>query len=466
MELWQHGIAELQAGYRDRLFSPTEVLASVNERMAAVNPVLNAIVTPNQDESARAAEVSTRRWMEGRPLGPLDGIPATVKDNIPVKDLRCTWGSRAFEGYVPAKDELAVARLRESGAAILGKTNVPEFTLQGFTDNAVFGATVNPWGTDLTPGGSSGGAVAAVASGMGVAALATDGGGSIRRPCAHTGLYGLKPSPGFVARADHLPPLLGDFETLGVIARSPDDLAIVLGCIARRDVRDRSSYAFTDEQRMVVPPPRHDLRILYVPAFGDHPVDPEVAVSTDAAARLFDDLGHHIESGPVPFEIESLNAIWNLIGPSGLAWLVEREGIDPDVISPTLLPMLEAGRSTSASAYIQMLADVQALRRDLAMVFQRYDFILTPSVAALPWPKSETHPATIDGIAVGPRGHAVFTPFANAGGLPGINLPTTPTGSGLPVGCQLVGSFGSDMQLLALAKTYEAAFGRYTWPEI
>src|SRR5690606_39209169 len=161
---------------------------------------------PNEEEAARAAEQSAVRWKEGRPLGPLDGIPATVKDNVPVRGLRCTWGSRAFENYVPTSDEPAVARLRESGASILGKTNVPEFTLQGFTDNALFGVTVNPWNTDLTPGGSSGGAVAAVAAGMGVAALATDGGGSIRRPCAHTGLYGLKPSPGFVARADHLPP--------------------------------------------------------------------------------------------------------------------------------------------------------------------------------------------------------------------------------------------------------------------
>ena len=466
MQLWQYGVAELQAGYRNRDFSPAEVLASQMQRIAAVNPVLNAIVTLNEDEAARVTGESAQRWHEGRPLGPLDGIFATVKDNIPVKGLRCTWGSRAYEDHVPVRDELAVARLRDAGAVMLGKTNVPEFTLQGFTDNAVFGVTGNPWNPDLTPGGSSGGAVAAVAAGMGVAALATDGGGSIRRPCAHAGLYGLKPSPGFVARHDNLPPLLGDFETLGVIARSPGDIAAVLARIACHDARDRSSYAFIDDQRAAAPSHRDGLRILYIPAFGDFPVDPEVAASVAGAATLFEELGYHVETGSIPFDIDRLNAIWNLIGPAGLAWLVEREGIDPGLISPSLLPMLQTGRATSAVAYVQMLADVQSLRAELAKIFRRHDLILTPSVAALPWPKSQTHPATIDGVEAGPRGHAVFTPFANAGGLPGINLPTAPSSSGLPIGCQLVGPFASDLELLSIAKSYEAAFGRYSWPEI
>lgn len=466
MELWRHGIAALQSGYRNGDFSPAEVLASLKERIAAVNPLLNAIVTPNDEAAAAVADQSSRRWREGRPLGPLDGIFVTVKDNIPVAGLRCTWGSKAYEAYVPARDELAVRRLREAGAGILGKTNVPEFTLQGYTDNAIFGPTANPWNTALTPGGSSGGAVAAVAAGLGVAALATDGGGSIRRPCAHAGLYGLKPSPGFVARTDHLPPLLADFETLGVIARSPADIAAVLVRIAGRAAGDRSSYAFTDDQRKTVLPHAGGLRILYVPAFAGFPVDPEIAASVERAARLFEGLGHHVETGPVPFDIDRLNGIWNTIGPAGLAWLVDREGIDAGLISPSLLPMVETGRKTTASAYIQLLSDVQALRAELAGVFQDHDVILTPSVAALPWPKSETHPAVIDGVAAGPRGHAVFTPFANAGGLPGINLPTAPSSSGLPIGCQLVGPFGSDMVLLALAGSYEDAFGSFRWPEI
>ncbi|MGO4833909.1 amidase, partial [Rhizobiaceae sp. 2RAB30] len=337
---------------------------------------------------------------------------------------------------------------------------------QGFTDNLVFGATGNPWDPRLTPGGSSGGAVAAVASGMGVAAIATDGGGSIRRPCAHTNLYGLKPSPGFVGRSDGLPPLLGDFETMGVIARSAVDLRAMLSLVAHRHPADRASFAFSDEERSAGHKNGHGRRILYVPAFGDFPVDPEVQRSVAEAARLLGDMGHNIEVGKVPFDVDRLNAIWNLIGPAGLAWLVESRSLDTSLMTPSLLPMVETGRKAGAEAYLQLLADVQEFRNELRLLFERYDFILTPTVAALPWPKGQSHPETIDGVAAGPRHHAVFTPFANAGGLPAINLPTARSASGLPIGCQLVGPFRSDLLLVSMAEAYEKAFGPYTWPDL
>lgn len=308
--------------------------------------------------------------------------------------------------------------------------------------------------------------MAAVASGMGVAAMATDGGGSIRRPSAHAGLYGLKPSPGFVARADGLPPLLGDFETMGVIARSPRDLHAVLSLAAHRHPADRSSFAFSDEERSATPTNGRRCRILYVPAFGDFPVDPEIRQSVAGAATLLERMGHTIETGEVPFDVDRLNAIWNLIGPAGLAWLVDSRSLDTGLMTPSLLPMVEAGRKAGAGAYLQLLADVQEFRNDLRLLFDRYDFILTPSVAALPWPKAESHPQTIDGVAAGPRGHAVFTPFANAGGLPAINLPTAPSASGLPIGCQLVGAFRSDLLLVSMAMAYEKAVGPYAWPEL
>lgn len=466
MELWRLGIADTIAGYGKGSFTPRDVLDATLARIEAVNPVLNAIVTENADEARLVARQSTQRWKERAPRSALDGVFITVKDNIPVRGLRCTWGSRTFADYVPERDESPVAQLRGAGVGILGKTNVPEFTLQGYTDNLVFGATGNPWNPALTPGGSSGGAVAAVASGMGVAAMATDGGGSIRRPCAHTGLYGLKPSPGFVGRADGLPPLLGDFETMGVIARSPRDLRAVLSAAAHRHPADRASFAFSDEERMAAPRHRRQLRILYVPAFGDFPVDPDIRASVAAAAGLFERMGHRVEEGAVPFDVDRLNAIWNLIGPAGLAWLVERDGLDTAAMTASLLPMVEAGRKAGAAAYIQLLADVYEFRSAFAVLFERYDFILTPSVAALPWPKAQSHPDVIDGVAAGPRGHAVFTPFANAGGLPAINLPTAPSAGGLPIGCQIVGPFRSDLLLVSLAEAYEEAFGPYAWPEL
>ncbi|MGS1096762.1 amidase (plasmid) [Aquamicrobium terrae] len=466
MHLWRLGIAETVAGYRKGLFTPEDVLDSTLVRIAAINPVLNAIVTENEEEARQVARQSTQRWKDRTPRSALDGVFITVKDNIPVRGLRCTWGSRTHADYVPERDESPIAHLRGAGIGILGKTNVPEFTLQGFTDNLVFGATGNPWAPRLTPGGSSGGAVAAVASGMGVAAMATDGGGSIRRPCAHTGLYGLKPSPGFVGRADGLPPLLGDFETMGVIARSAGDLRAVLSLAAHRHPADRASFAFSDEERSAAPKNGHRCRILYVPAFGDFPVDPDIRESVAGAAKLLEGMGHNIEMGEVPFDVDRLNAIWNLIGPAGLAWLVDSRSLDTGLLTPSLLPMVEAGRKAGAGAYLQLLADVQEFRNDLRLLFERYDFILTPSVAALPWPKAESHPQTIDGVAAGPRGHAVFTPFVNAGGLPAINLPTAPSASGLPIGCQLVGPFRSDLLLVSMAEAYEKAFEPYAWPEL
>lgn len=466
MDLWRLGIADTVAGYGKGAFTPQDMLDSLLARIADVNPVLNAIVTENTDEARRLARQSTERWKAHAPLGDLDGIFITVKDNIPVRGLRCTWGSRAYADYVPERDESPIVHLRSGGVGILGKTNVPEFTLQGFTDNLVFGATGNPWAPHLTPGGSSGGAVVAVASGMGVAAVATDGGGSIRRPCAHTGLYGLKPSPGFVGRADGLPLLLGDFETMGVIARSPRDLRAVLSLAAHRHPADRSSFAFSDDERLAAPGSSGPQRILYVPAFGDFPVDPEIRESVAGAAKLLERMGHQVEVGDVPFDVERLNAIWNLIGPAGLAWLVDRRPLDTALMNPSLLPMVETGRRAGAAAYIQLLADVRELRDELRLLFERHDLVLTPSIAALSWPKGESHPATIDGIEAGPRGHAIFTPFVNAGGLPAINLPTAPSASGLPIGCQLVGPFRSDLLLISLAEAYEDEFGPFQWPEL
>lgn len=466
MELWRLGVAETVAGYRSGSFTPDDMLDSILGRIEAVNPILNAIVTSNVEEARRVASQSRQRWKEGAPRSGLDGIFITVKDNIPVRGLACTWGSLTHADYVPEHDESPIAHLRGGGVGILGKTNVPEFTLQGYTDNLVFGATGNPWNPALTPGGSSGGAVAAVASGMGVAAMATDGGGSIRRPSAHTGLYGLKPSPGFVSRANGLPLLLGDFETMGVIARSPRDLRAVLQLAAHRHPADRSSFAFSDGERSAASHGKRHQRILYVSRFGNFPVDPEIDDKVAGAARLLEAMGHQVQSGEVPFDIDRLNAIWNLIGPAGLSWLVETRSLDTGLISPSLLPLVEAGRKASAGDYIQLLADVQEFRNELRLLFERYDLILTPSVAAMPWKKTETHPTTIDGVEAGPRGHAVFTPFANAGGLPAINLPTAPSASGLPIGCQLVGPFRSDLSLLSLAEAYETAFGPYRWPEL
>ena len=251
MKLWELSAAELAAGYAGAKFSPREALESILGRIEAVNPRLNAIVTRDSEGAHAAADASTARWRAGAPLGAFDGVPLTVKDNIPVRGLRATWGSRIYADFVPEKDELPVRKLRDGGAVILGKTNCSEFTLQGYTDNLVFGVTRNPWDLALTPGGSSGGAVAAVAAGLGPVAVGTDGGGSIRRPAAHTGLVGFKPSRDAVARSDGFPVILLDCEVIGPITRTVADARALFHVLAGTEPRPSSE-----------PPQR---RILYVP---------------------------------------------------------------------------------------------------------------------------------------------------------------------------------------------------------
>ena len=193
---------ELANQYRAGEASPIDMIEAVLARTARLNPVLNAIVTLDAAGARAAAEQSAARWRRGEPRSALDGVPMTVKDNLIAAGLRSTWGSRVCAGYVPDHDELPVARLRAAGLVIVGKTNVPEFTLQGYTDNLLFGPTCNPWNPQLTPGGSSGGAVASVAARIVPIAIGTDGGGSIRRPASHTGLVGLKPTVGRIHLAE------------------------------------------------------------------------------------------------------------------------------------------------------------------------------------------------------------------------------------------------------------------------
>ena len=163
-ELWQRCATEIIDGYKRGEFSPVEVVDSVLDRIEKINPLLNAIITRDIEEARTAARKSENRWHDGKPRSSLEGVPITVKDNIPVRGMRATWGSKLYADFVPGSDELPIARLRAGGAIVIGKTNCPEFTLQGYTDNLLFGPTRNPWNLALTPGGSSGGAVAAVAA--------------------------------------------------------------------------------------------------------------------------------------------------------------------------------------------------------------------------------------------------------------------------------------------------------------
>ena len=460
-ELWRLGASALAEGFRKGSFDPVEVLDACLARTDACQAAVNAFVHIDSTGARIAANASRERWARGAPLSPLDGVPLSLKDNLHAAGLPTTWGSRLLRDFVAPHDELPVARLRAAGAVIFGKTNLPEFALQGVTDNLLHGATRNPWDLSLTPGGSSGGAAAAVASGCGPLALATDGGGSTRRPASHTGLVGFKPSAGLIARGGGLPEIFLDYEVPGILGRHVADVYSLAGVLAEQGLADAVAQP---------------VRILYVPRFADHPVDAGIAQRVNEAARQLASLGHTVEEAPPADWAEEVNDAWPALSSAGLAWMFEDASRFPELgLAAGQLPDLSlCGRSAQANALQGAAADAPALfeafaaihnlRRRLDEVFSRCDFILTPATAALPWPAQQSHPAEIDGKAVGPRGHAVFTAFANAAGLPAIALPCGLVNS-LPTGFQLVARPGADAALLALALQYEQAFPWHAqWP--
>lgn len=447
---WRLDIGETRARFESGEATPSVVLDAILDRVAAVNPKINAFACLDSDGARAAAAASSERWRHGRPLGPLDGITLTIKDNIPVAGLPCAWGSEVFRNFVPERDELPVARLRAQGAVLLGKTTVSEFTVaQTNVSTRAFGTTRNPWDLARTTGASSGGAAAAVASGLGPAALGTDGGGSIRRPACHCGIAGLKPSTGRVARRDGLPVILHDCEVIGPLARSVSSLALVFHAISGPHPEDRGSLAFAPLDAMPALTDPGPQKILYLPRFGDSLVEEEVALSCARAARNLAALGHTVEEGSPPFDPAIFDAQWPVITQAGLAWLLR--GKDwRGRISALHAGMVEAGERRSAIEYVEALTAFRTLQAQLGRAFERFDLLMTPSAGALPWAAERQ----------GPAYNRAFTGFVNAAGLPAVALPSDPAPDGLPIGFQLIGRFGSDWLLLAVAQAFER---RHPW---
>ena len=464
--LWALPATTLQRRYRDGSLSPVAVVQAIQARIDAVNPRLNAVVSRRDAAVLAEAQASAQRFAEGGPLSALDGIPLTVKDSLYLADLPTTCGTAALADFKPGFDELAAQRARAGGALILGKTNVPEFANDGYTANPVFGVTGNPWAPELTPGGSSGGAVAAVAAGMGPLAIAQDGGGSIRRPASHTGLVGLKPSLSAWPRHHTLPGLLLDFDCIGPVGRTVADVRLLFDAVRGPAPEDRSSQAvaWAAAQRSRATGP---LRVLYVKHLNANPLDRQIAASCRAAAQQLAALGHRVEDGALPLDVSFVLQAWPEIGQVGLAAMFEQHPHWEEQASPKYRTAADAGRRVSGARVWQIMERVTRLRRECAAVFERFDVIAMPAAAALPWPAQEAYPPLIDGQEVGPRGHAAYTGWVNAAGLPGLALPAAPSHEGLPIGLQLIGPYGGDDLLLDLGAAYEeAAPWAHRWPQL
>ncbi|MEU6645514.1 amidase [Saccharomonospora sp. NPDC046836] len=432
------------------LLTPSEAVAWHRERIARLDPSLRSVVTlnPRAEEEARAADA---RWARGKARSELDGVPFLAKDNLFTKGLRTTWGSALYEDFVPDHDELVVARLRDAGAVLLGKTNTPEFAAYGHTRNRLFGVTRNPWNPELTAGGSSGGSAAAVAAGFAAFALGTDAGGSVRRPAAHNGVVGFKPSPGRVPRGGGFPVWLGDLDVVGPITRSVADLDVVLRVIAQPEPGSTDLAPWTcgiigDGAPKTI----HVAR-----AVNDLPVDPRLQDAVSGVARLLSGLGHHVRVGELRIDLAELSELGGLLSRPVVAELVAEFPDFADRVDDYSLRRLVAAQEGAAVDEPDIARRYARYRDEIERTFGDADVILTPTTAAQAWDAEQDYPDVIAGRAAGPRDHAAFTGWVNAALLPAISIPAGVDDDGLPIGVQLVARRGADEMLVALAAEVE-----------
>ncbi len=444
--LWRATASELAALYASGAATPVQVLDAVLARIEAVNFTLNAIVTLDVPGARKVAAEAAARWKAGQQRGALDGVPMTVKDNLFVGGLRATWGSLLFADHVAPRDDLPVEKLRAAGAVILGKTNTPELALSGYTDNKVFGATGNPWAPDLSPGGSSGGAVACLASGMGAIAIATDAGGSIRRPAAHGGVAGLKPGLGRVPRRYGFPPLAQDLQVIGPIARSVADLRAAFSIMATPATSRREARV---------------LRWGVIGALPGMPIEPAILAGFAEACAALRGMGHGLVEIDCPWDQEEIAVLFGGLAAAGVARVIAGVPDWRGRVTAAIAAQADAGAKRSAVDLVRDIDALAAFRWRMADVMARYDVLVTPASPAFAWPKREPGPATIGGVTAGPRAAAAYSTAVNVAGLPAVVVPLPlPVGS-LPAGLQLIGPMMSEEMLLDLAEAYEAA---RPWP--
>ncbi|MBI4012497.1 MAG: amidase [Candidatus Rokubacteria bacterium] len=446
----------LAAAIREKAVSPVEAVDAVLRRIERLNPVLNAYCTLTAEAARAAARRAEAAVLRGDALGPLHGVPVSVKDTIWTAGVRTTMGSALYADFVPGEDAPVVARLVAAGAIVLGKTTTPEFAHKGTTDSPLFGITRNPWSLGYTPGGSTGGGAAAVAAGLGPLAVGTDEGGSIRLPAAFCGVVGLKPTYGLVPR---YPVGVAELLThLGPLARTVADAALCLTVTAGRDDRDGWSLAAPPVDYLAGLERRPGaLRVAWSPRLGYAAVDPEVLRVTSAAVRALGTLGWHVEEADPGFEDPA--AISDAFRYPALAVaLGDRLPEWRARMDPSLVPLVEEGQRMSGPDVARALMRRHDLWLAVHAFFGRYDLLATPVVAVPPFPVDAPPPREIAGRPVSRRGWIPFTYPFNLTGQPAIALPCGVTADGLPIGLQLVARRLDDALLLRAAAAFEAAF--------
>ena len=446
--------------YRDHAISPLEVMEAILARIDAVNPMVNAYVTVARESALAGARLATKSLgRRGASLRPLHGVPVSIKDVTATKGIRTTWGSLIHRDHVPDEDDLVVQRLKAAGAIVVGKTNTPEFGAGGSTFNAVFGATRNPWNPALTPGGSSGGAAVAVATGMGPLAQGTDLGGSIRTPASFCGVVGFRATPGLVPAYPRA--LVWDtLSVTGPIARTVADVALMLAAMAGPDERVPISYEIEGGEltRALKKPAIKGWRVAWTPDLnGLMPVNEEVGRVAAEAMRVFRSLGARVEAACPDFS--GMNEI--VTGTRGVAIVALHGDKLPqwrDRMQKELVNDIERGLALTAREIARSEVLRSSLWHRVRSFMETRELLVLPTVAVPPFPVELPYLPEINGKRLDNYTQWFNLTYAiTLTGLPAISVPCGFTQSGLPVGLQIVGRRRQDAAVLRAAAAFEAA---------
>ena len=445
------GIAEL---IRVRDISPVEVLQSHMDRIDRVNPKINAIVTiaPDVMENARRAESAIN---SGHVLGPLHGVPFTIKDCFDTKNLRTTRGSNLFGDFLPSCDATVVKRLKKAGAIIVGKTNTPEFAMWWETDNVIFGKTENPWMIGRTSGGSSGGEASAIASGLTPIGVGSDLGGSIRQPAAFCGIFGLKATHGLIPFTGHWPDIGARHFHAGPLARSARDIELLVSILSGPDSIDPYSVVAVHDSASKASHKLPRLKVGCCVQGPFSPVDKEVESVVLSAAKALEEIGCDVEEADLnewecypPIEISS--TLFRVEAEHKIATVIKgkEEHLAPSMQIRATFP------KPSIDEYVTAIENTERLKKSMAQYFSKYDLLLCPTspVSAIPHGSKKLE---ISGQTISARNTLRATVPFNLTGSPAISIPFGRNSDDLPVGVQLVGRHLNERVLLRTASSLE-----------
>lgn len=446
---------ELADAVRAKAVSPSEVTAAVLERIEALEPQLNAFAHLAAEEAMAAAEAADAAVMKGAPLGPLHGVPVTIKDHEAVSGMPIEYGTHLRRGDVAAADSVLVARLRQAGAIILGKTTTPEFGWKGVSEGPLTGITHNPWKHGMNAGASSAGAGVGAAAGYGPLHQGSDGAGSIRMPAHFCGVFGLKPSYGRVPQS---PMAASDYTVhLGPLTRSVADAALMLKVIAGPHPEDQSSLeAQPADYPRLLGRARRAPRIAFSPDLGHARVDPEVAALVQKAVATFEgELGHTVEPVQTPWGPKGPE-LARFFWPAHFSRHADRVPEMRDRMDPGFIACIEAGRQITMADYQKMRLVKYAYCAEIHRFFEDWDFLLTPSVSVAAFPAERLQPEHWPQHPWDWMSWAEFSYPFNLSQNPAASVPCGFTADGLPVGLQIVGRRFDDLGVLQMSAAFEA----------